>query len=190
MFALAAMLTYGDGHQAMGRPFKTRMAIHTMMMDTPVIREMAIVGAGAFEISDMGIGLTLADGQSVAFVPDGVRGQVAGEEIKTSFPDLSYRCWWKPVVPVWCPSEYDVCWVWRPWWLKWLRDWAMAQPFLRYPLGTLFCPKPPWMVPPLVVVMGRMVDPRRYDSLEAFTTAFNAELDIVKKRARVEMHVQ
>ena len=166
MLALSAILTYGD----QGGP---RLAAHSIIFDIPIVRELALWSTGAFELDVEPIGYVLAHGESVAILPGGVREQVRGGVPKTSFLEWNYKAWRVPVVAVVCAAEHDVCWVWKPAILAGLRDWAMQQPWLRYPLGTFFWPKPWWMVPPLIVKYGKAVDPLHYDTFDEFKRAYD-----------------
>ena len=178
MLATSATLFYAD------MP-RTHLAVHSNFFRIPLLLREPLLLFGAVDADPEVIGLQLARQKSVALLPGGVREQVAvaKEELRTNFLQWSYHAWQTPIVPVWAPAELDVCWVWKPAALASLRAWGMRQRWLRYPLGTFFCPKPWWMVPPLVVHVGAPVDPRGYESFDAFTRAFEAAVEDLKRRA-------
>lgn len=153
-----------------------RLAVHQTFFLVPGLRELAL-WLGMINIGPDAVGAQLARGRSVALVPGGVREQDNDTQRPSGFLQWSYHCWQRPLVPVWCAGELNVCWVWKPAALQWLRDLCMRTPWIRYEFGTLFCPRPWWWLPPLVVVMGRPIDPRQFDSLHAFSAAYWAELE-------------
>jgi hypothetical protein len=145
MLATSATLFYAD-------KLNVRLAVHSNFFRIPLLLREPLLWFGAIEADPLTIGVRLLRGNSVALLPGGVREQAvakpdaespvgATEPIRTNFLFWSFHAWHKPVVPVWAPAEFDVCWVWKPAALTGLRAWGMRQRWLRYPLGTL--PSPP-----------------------------------------------
>lgn len=153
-----------------------RLAVHQFFFIVPGLRDLC-QWMGLTNIGPE-TGLFLSRGTSVAIVPGGVREHDNAEQRPDGFLQWSYRAWQYPVVPVWCPTELQVAHVWKPGCLGWLRSWAMSKKWLRWPLGTFCWPRR--QPPPLIVKIGPPLNPKDFDSVQAFTRAYWAALDVLK----------
>jgi hypothetical protein len=170
------MMALGAGMALLGPETTIRVGVHSWLFSIPVVRELLLwigcVGANPEDVGEM-----IARGYSVGLTPGGVREHDNDSQRPRGFLEWAYTCWQCPVVAVYCAQELSAFYVWKPALLEPLRAWGMRT--LRYPVGTIFWPR--WPTARFGVYKGRAVVPGDYETLDAFVTAYWAELERVKR---------
>ena len=153
--------------------FSGHVVVSAIFFRVPFLLRELFLWHGAVSAEQETIGALLKRGP-VALVPGGPLDR----PMPSGFLRRTWFEWRRPVVPVWSSGDHALVWEWKPSILAPLRAWGHWA--LGIPFAVPCCLRPWWRTPPLVVRVGRPVDPAQYRDYETFETAYWSALEALK----------